>query len=213
MDKSLDEIIATRPKGLRRSTRRNSGKAQVLGTSNPSPATRARAVPASNGAKSVAPAASQQPADKIIVSNLPPDVNEMQVKELFHATVGPLKEVTLHYDSQGRSKGVAAVHFQRRGDGTKAFQQYNNRLIDGKRPMKIEIVVDPSKPAPAASLVSRVAPAAAAPAAESAPRTGGRPRRGRGGGRRKGTERPQKTAADLDAEMEDYTASNGPATA
>lgn len=36
--------------------------------------------------------------------------------------------------------------------------------------MKIEIVVDPSKPVPAASLVSRVAPAAAAPAAESAPR-------------------------------------------
>lgn len=53
------------------------------------------------------------------------------IQELFHTTVGPLKEVTLHYDAQGRSKGVAAVHFQRRGDGTKAFQQYNNRLIDG----------------------------------------------------------------------------------
>ncbi|RPD61484.1 hypothetical protein L226DRAFT_575611 [Lentinus tigrinus ALCF2SS1-7] len=78
--------------------------------------------------------------------------------------------------------------------------------------MKIEIVVDPTKPAPAASLASRVAPApaAAAPPAEAAPRTGGRPRRGRGGGRRKGNERPQKTAADLDAEMEDYTASNAP---
>ena len=90
-----------------------------------------------------------------------------------------------------------------------------------ERPMKIEIVVDPTKPAPAVSLVSRVAPApaAAAPAAESVPRfaitflvlhlslivvfrTGGRPRRGRGGGRRKGNERPQKTVADLDAEME-----------
>ncbi|TBU34336.1 hypothetical protein BD311DRAFT_711437 [Dichomitus squalens] len=131
MDKSLDEIIATRPKGIRKSNpRRNSGKAQVLGNSNPAPATRARAVPASNGAKTVPPTASQ-PADKIIVSNLPPDVNEAQVKELFTATVGPLKDVTLHYDSQGRSKGVAAVHFSRRGDGTKAFQQYNNRLIDG----------------------------------------------------------------------------------
>ncbi|KAI0716841.1 hypothetical protein C8Q76DRAFT_616866 [Earliella scabrosa] len=133
MDKSLDEIIATtRPKGIRRSNpRRNSGKAQVLGTPATAPATRARAVPASNGAKTVPAATAAQPADKIIVSNLPPDVNEMQVKELFHTTVGPLKDVTLHYDSQGRSKGVAAVHFQRRGDGTKAFQQYNNRLIDG----------------------------------------------------------------------------------
>jgi RNA recognition motif-containing protein len=52
-------------------------------------------------------------------------------QELFHSTVGPLREVTLHYDSAGRSKGVAAVHFQRKGDGTKAYQQYNNRLIDG----------------------------------------------------------------------------------
>ncbi|KAI0659720.1 hypothetical protein C8Q70DRAFT_980720 [Cubamyces menziesii] len=211
MDKSLDEIIAQRPKGIRRSNpRRNSGKAQVLGTPNTAPATRARAVPASNGAKTVPATATQQPADKIIVSNLPPDVNELQVKELFHTTVGPLKDVTLHYDSQGRSKGVAAVHFQRRGDGTKAYQQYNNRLIDGKRPMKIEIVVDPSKPAPPASLAARVAPAPAS-APEATPRTGGRPKRGRGGGRRKGNDRPRKTAEDLDAEMEDYTANNAPA--
>ncbi|TFK93344.1 hypothetical protein K466DRAFT_581050 [Polyporus arcularius HHB13444] len=83
--------------------------------------------------------------------------------------------------------------------------------------MKIEIVVDPTKPAPAASLASRVAPAPAA-VVEAAPRTGGRPGRGRGrgaaaagGGRRKANERPQKTAADLDAEMEDYTAHNAPA--
>jgi THO complex subunit 4 len=53
------------------------------------------------------------------------------LQELFHSTVGPLRDVTLHYDSAGRSKGVAAVHFQRKGDGNKAFQQYNNRLIDG----------------------------------------------------------------------------------
>ncbi|KAJ2981168.1 hypothetical protein NUW54_g10908 [Trametes sanguinea] len=76
--------------------------------------------------------------------------------------------------------------------------------------MKIEIVVDPSKPAPATSLVARVAPAPSA-VAETVPRTGGRPKRGRGGGRRKGNDRPKKTAEDLDAEMEDYTASTAPA--
>ncbi|KAI9065223.1 hypothetical protein FKP32DRAFT_1568353 [Trametes sanguinea] len=145
MDKSLDEIIATRPKGIRRSNpRRNSGKAQVLGTPNTAPATRARAAPATNGAKVVPAVTAQQPADKIIVSNLPPDVNELQVKELFHSTVGPLKEVTLHYDSQGRSKGVAAVHFQRRGDGTKAYQQYNNRLIDGSQYWFLKLALGPS---------------------------------------------------------------------
>lgn len=165
MDKTLDEvytvsstprpsrspssvqIIATRPKGIRRTTnRRGSAKTQVLGSPT-APIAKARANAAANGTKTAAPTAAQ-PSDKIIVSNLPPDVNELQVKvcsalgstlslvpshiqELFHTTVGPLRDVTLHYDSQGRSKGVAAVQFQRRGDGTKAFQQYNNRLIDG----------------------------------------------------------------------------------
>jgi len=75
--------------------------------------------------------------------------------------------------------------------------------------MKIEIVVDPARPAPAQSLASRVAPPPqAAPAngvQTQAPRTGGGPRgrRGRGGrgGARK-AERSPKSAADLDAEME-----------
>jgi len=85
--------------------------------------------------------------------------------------------------------------------------------------MKIEILVDPSRPAPAASLASRVAPpTTAAPAtgvvAAQGARTGrvGTRRGGRGGrgGPRKEKVAP-KSAADLDAEMEDYTASNAPA--
>ena len=52
-------------------------------------------------------------------------------QELFSSTVGPLREVNLHYDHKGVSKGVAAVTFNRKGDGNKAFTQYNNRLIDG----------------------------------------------------------------------------------
>jgi len=200
LDKSLDDIISS--KRTRRTagrTRRTSARSSVLGSTAVSPVTRVRAAAAA--------AASNSPADKIIVSNLPADVNEVQIKELFHSTVGPLKDVTLHYDSAGRSKGLASVHFTRKGDGTKAYQQYNNRLIDGKRPMKIEIVVDPTKSAP--SLVSRVAPPAAAAAGASTARTTGRPRRGRVG-RSKKTERPPKSAADLDAEMEDYTAHNAP---
>jgi len=211
MDKSLDEVIATRPKNQRRVGRRTPAKAQVLG--NPANAAVRAATQNAAAAKVVASANhTAQPADKIIVSNLPADVNEVQIKELFHSTVGPLRDVTLHYDSSGRSKGIAAVHFQRKGDGTKAYQQYNNRLIDGKRPMKIEIVVDPARPAPAQSLVSRVAPAPAAVVAATTTTRVARPasrgvRRGRGRAR-KGVERPQKSAADLDAEMEDYTASN-----
>jgi len=75
--------------------------------------------------------------------------------------------------------------------------------------MKIEIVVAPT-PVP---LVSRVAPAAAVTTNGTTTRTGatrGRRRGGRAGGRK---ERAPKTAADLDAEMEDYTASNALAAA
>ncbi|RDB27920.1 mRNA export protein mlo3 [Hypsizygus marmoreus] len=215
MDKSLDDIISSKPRNARRgSSHRGSARSQVLGKPTISPAARVRAnAPVTNGPKVAATAAAASPADKIIVSNLPTDVNEVQIRELFTQTVGPLREVTLHYDSAGRSKGVAAVQFSRKGDGNKAFQQYNNRLIDGKKPMKIEIVVAPVQP----SLVSRVAPAAGAatPANGTAPRTGagargGRRRGGKAGGRK---ERPAKSVADLDAEMEDYTASNAPAAA
>ncbi|KAL0959671.1 hypothetical protein HGRIS_011370 [Hohenbuehelia grisea] len=174
MDKSLDDIIATRPRnGRRGSSRRGAGgRAQILGTNAPaSPAERARAGPKTPKAAAPAAASTTNAVEKIMVSNLPQDVNEAQVKELFHATVGPVRNVTLHYDASGRSKGIAAVQFTRKGDGHKAFQQYNSRLIDGKRPMRIEILVDPRVAAPA-TLAARVAPAATAAATDN--NSGGR---------------------------------------
>jgi len=221
MDKSLDDIItqkkATRV-AARRTRRSSAGRAQVLGKPVISPRARVAAAAAASPAAKATTVQREANADKIIVSNLPQDVNEVQIKELFHSTVGHLRSVNLHYDQNGRSKGVAEVHFQRKGDGNRAYQQYNNRLIDGNSPMKIEILVDPARAAPAASLVSRVAPAAKASVAtaSTAPTTrggsGARGRRRGRGGARKG-ERPVKSAADLDAEMEDYTASNAPAAA
>ncbi|KAF8627331.1 hypothetical protein AX15_004405 [Amanita polypyramis BW_CC] len=133
MDKTLEDIISSNKPRRKVAARRSSGRSQILGAPVASPTNRARAaaaVTSTNGAAAVVTSANTA-ADKIIVSNLPADVNETQIKELFHSTVGPLKDVTLHYDSAGRSKGVASVHFQRKGDGTKAYQQYNNRLIDG----------------------------------------------------------------------------------
>jgi len=207
MDKSLDDIVtASRAKQTRRPRRGNNARAQVLGAPVTSPAAKARIASVAKPAS-----ASPQPVEKIVVSNLPLDVNEAQVKELFQTTVGPLREVNLHYDANGRSKGVASVIFQKKWDGNKAYQQYNNRLIDGKRPMKIEVVVDPSRLAATPSLASRVAPVenitVVTNGTQTARSRGGVPRRGRRQGARK-TERPQKTVEDLDAEMEDYTTSN-----
>jgi len=212
MDQSLDQIIQSKPRVRRGATRRGSARAAVLGKPVSSPASRARATAtATVAAAGGRPGVTAGPADKIIVSNLPPDVNETQIKELFSSTVGYLREVTLHYDAAGRSKGVASVHFLKKGDASKAYQQYNNRLIDGLKPMKIEIVVAPA----GISLASRVAPAPAVAVTTGPTRTpgarGGR-RRGRGGKAGGGRKEP-KTAADLDAEMEDYTASNAPPAA
>jgi len=226
LDKSLDDIISSRPKTGRRRLHRGARAANnAVKPGSAAGVARARysdVVPTANGNRVVALAptpAAQPDATKIIVSNLPTDVNEAQIRELFVSTVGPLREVNLHYDAKGNSKGTASAIFTRKGDGNKAFSQYNNRLIDGKRPMKIEIVMDPAKPP---TLSQRVAPAPA-PAAPVVPvangtvtASGPKPRRRhvRGRGRRKGDDRPTKSVADLDAEMEDYSnATSGPTAA
>lgn len=72
------KIIAARPKTDRRSSNRGKARAQVLGNPGLSPATRARAKAAPAPKPAAAPTST--PAEKIIVSNLPPDVNEAQVK-------------------------------------------------------------------------------------------------------------------------------------
>lgn len=148
---SPSKIIASRPKPSRRTGgRRGVGRAEAPGKKDPVVSARARYTTTTPGTGKPTPAPTQ-PAEKIIVSNLPTDVNETQIKvcshllmihvslvltflllqELFHSTIGPLKDVTLHYDPAGRSKGVANIIFTRKGDGAKAYQQYNNRLIDG----------------------------------------------------------------------------------
>jgi THO complex subunit 4 len=66
---------------MRRGGRRGSAKTQVLG--NPANAVTRAAVQNAAAAKVVASAnPTSQPADKIIVSNLPADVNEVQIKVL-----------------------------------------------------------------------------------------------------------------------------------
>ncbi|KDQ58719.1 hypothetical protein JAAARDRAFT_34574 [Jaapia argillacea MUCL 33604] len=123
----------------------------------------------------------QEPAkgSKVMVSNLPMDVGEKEVEELFSKTVGPLQEVFLVYNSNGRSKGIAVVTFQRAGDAQIARMKYHHKIVDSKKPIKIEIVIDadtPTAKAPAAappqppSLLDRIAGAkAVAPKTPTAP--------------------------------------------
>ncbi|GAA6023951.1 hypothetical protein JCM10207_008639 [Rhodosporidiobolus poonsookiae] len=220
IDRPLEDVIQEKRKsrGPRRPRGPRNGAADASATA-PAPATRA-AAPAATGTVHV--------GDKVIVSNLPDDVNEQQIRELFTSTVGPVRRVELSYNPQGKSKGIATVLFNKAEHATAAYQQYNKRLIDGKRPMKVEIIVDPSRAnAAATSLAGRLAPAPSAPAAAKAARSatvaaaggsavqtprqgGGRRPGGRGGrrgaGGRKGDERPKATVESLDAEMSDWQA-------
>ncbi|KAL4249454.1 ALYREF mRNA export adapter [Abortiporus biennis] len=79
---------------------------------------------------------------KILLSRLPGDVTEDEVKVLFEKTVGPLKDLFLIYNSRGMSKGMAVVTFQRSADAGIARQKYHGKIIDSRRPIKIEIVKD-----------------------------------------------------------------------
>ncbi|KAG8816248.1 hypothetical protein FRC18_001109 [Serendipita sp. 400] len=222
LDKSLDAIIAEKKSGRRKPQPRRSNpksaKSQLLGKGGlPAVQAKRRAGAGATGPAPAATAATSSGASlalKIIVSNLPTDVNEAQIKDLFNSTVGPTKSCVLQYNASGKSSGTATVIFQKPGGAQKAFESYNNRLIDGKRPMKIEIVVDPAKQ-PLANRVAAAAPAPASATVAAAGSGGGATRnparRGRGRGRGAGAgpagagRRPKKTLEDLDAEMADYT--------
>ncbi|CDR99083.1 hypothetical protein, partial [Sporisorium scitamineum] len=212
----LDQIIADRPKKTgagfngqhgRRGGRgaKPSAKAAAVGAG----AQNAAVIAASNRSKPpvVIPGRSGNTGSKIILSNLPLDVTEAQVKELFATTIGPLRKVAMSYRANGQSTGVCTVEFQRADDAGRAYTQYNNRLIDGKKPLKVEVVVDPSKVAAAPAAAAKDAKGAAAGGAKGKGGRGAAGASARGRGRARGAKRearPKKTVEDLDAEMEDY---------
>ncbi|KAJ7152270.1 hypothetical protein C8R43DRAFT_480286 [Mycena crocata] len=91
-----------------------------------------------------------EPGSKIFLSRLPMDVGETEVEELFKKTIGPLRESFLIYNSQGRSKGMAVVVFQRPGDAEVARAKYDGKIVDGRRPIKIEVIVESGASVPSA---------------------------------------------------------------
>ncbi|KAI6148517.1 hypothetical protein BKA82DRAFT_944413 [Pisolithus tinctorius] len=158
-----------------------------------------------------------EPGSKILLSRLPPDVSETEVEDLFRKTVGPLREVFLVYNSQGRSKGMAIISFQRPGDAAVARAKYDGKFVDGRRQIKIEVIVDSDEatPKPAApsppSLLQRLGqtkfysnspPKPLTARVVSRPPTAVIPRRRK----KKGPKRVQKSVSQLDNEMEEYRA-------
>jgi THO complex subunit 4 len=137
LDQALDDITqaqrrsARRRSNPRRSTGRPAAAAPVGGIQkNTKPARGAGAKPAPTKA---APTNSDS---KIMVSNLPKDVSEQQIKEYFIQSVGPIKRVELVYGPNSQSRGIANVTFHKSDGASKAFQKLNGLLVDN-RPIKV----------------------------------------------------------------------------
>ncbi|ROV97755.1 hypothetical protein VMCG_07412 [Cytospora schulzeri] len=212
VDQSLDEIISTQKSGNRRSSARKparpASKAPVGGVhknTKPARGTGAKHAPA-RGAKNTG-------ESKIIVSNLPKDVSESQIKEYFQSAVGGVKKADIVYGPGGVSRGIANVVFFQSDGARKAYQKLNGLLIDN-RPIKVEVVVTGELVPEPPSLSQRVTQPKSQPksaAADKSSGKGAKPAAGKGAATKKGraarpkNARPTKKSADeLDAEMADY---------
>ena len=112
LDKPLDDTISLQPKGHRHSHHGEciaNGPTKTAGAAHAACARYVDGVPA-NCAVMVAPVPTVQPnATKSIVSDLPTDINESQIRELFIPTVKHLREVNPHYDAKGNLKVSAST--------------------------------------------------------------------------------------------------------
>ncbi|EAW13244.1 RNA binding domain protein [Aspergillus clavatus NRRL 1] len=217
LDKSLDEILVNRRQNARRRTRRPAAS-KPGSASVPVGGVKKNAKPTKPTAKGVQGGHPVSSESKIMVSGLPSDVNEGNIKEYFTKSAGPVKRVMLTYNQNGTSRGIASIVFSKPDTAAKAAKDLNGLLVDG-RPMKIEVVVDashaPSVPAPkplgerVAQVKSQPKPATAAKTAAAARGRGRRGRRGGAAATGRTSNRPkQKTVEELDAEMVDYFAGN-----
>jgi len=151
---------------------------------------------------------------KLVISNLDYNVSDGDIRELF-GEFGSMTGSAVHYDSNGVSLGSAQVIYSNKNAAYRAKQQYNGVHLDG-RPMNISVDGEGVPGGLLGSASSRVsgAPAFRPPRPtnnSSRPQQsrGGAPRgrggRGGRGGRTGGGEKPkQKTAEELDAEMDSY---------
>ncbi|TFY56482.1 hypothetical protein EVJ58_g7619 [Rhodofomes roseus] len=117
----------------------HSSKKQLLGNQTHAPPAWRTAPGATPNGKKAGHMAAAAKGSKILLSQLPVDVAENEVER---DGVGPVKDSFIVYNSQGKSKGMAVVAFARPGDAAMARKKYNGKIVDGRRPIKIEIIKD-----------------------------------------------------------------------
>ncbi|KOS22317.1 mRNA export protein mlo3 [Escovopsis weberi] len=217
LDKPLDEIVtAQRRSSGRRTLRRPTG-------GRPAPAAPAGGVKKNSAKPTRTPASKAAPAKAAASTGdskaIPRDVTENQIKEYFVQSVGPIKKVELVYGPNSQSRGIANVTFQRADGASKALQNLNGLLVDG-RPIKIEIVFSAAQAdkiiLPVKTLAERTSSAAAG---KKQPVNGNKGNAPKGAAAQAANKKRQgrnarpakKTAEELDSEMADYfeSAANG----
>jgi len=167
---------------------------------------------------------------QVSVSNLHHEVTEADIREIF-SKVGKVKKVVVHYNSNGKSRGTAQVHFMNKAHALKAVEEYNQAKVDG-RSMYVRAVATLSAEAAKKTLtkttkkktqvkkkstkkktVEKKRSQSRGKRGRGRGRSRGRGRRGRSRGRGRGRGRgrskskrsnPKVTAEQLDKEMEDY---------
>ncbi|KAI9893408.1 MAG: hypothetical protein M1814_006705 [Vezdaea aestivalis] len=211
LDQSLEDVITTGRKMSSRRGGRRVGKGTQSRTAVPVGGIAKGSRAAKATAKTATPLGPTRKGEgKVIVSNLPHDVEEGQIKDYFAQTIAPVKRVQLTYGPNGQSRGVATVVFFANDSASKAMTAMNGVKVDGKS-IKVELVLDAKSapaPAPIKGLRDRVTapkatPKSASEKPKSAAKDGSRGRR-RGGRGAAGARRKPKTAEELDVEMDDY---------
>jgi hypothetical protein len=66
----------------------------------------------------------------VMVTGLATSITEEELNELF-VTKGPVKKISLHFDSSDKSKGIADVVYYNRDNALQAVDYYHNREIYG----------------------------------------------------------------------------------
>ncbi|KAI9747130.1 MAG: hypothetical protein M1815_004570 [Lichina confinis] len=214
LDQSLDEILSSQRRSARQPRPRRLAGSNKASAVSPVGGVKKHTAPPKSVARVKIPTGpgGSSGDSKVIVSNLPGDVTETQIKDYFSKTIGPVRKCIITYGPNGVSRGVATILFGRPDAASRAANKLHGVMVDHK-PMKVEVVVDASRappPPPVKSLGDRIVPFKAQPKSaaivKNTTKDSVRGGRDRGRGRRDRTSnRPKpKTSDELDAEMADY---------
>lgn len=192
MDKSLDDIIAGRvgasngaASGAGSGTEGSAGVSKNSRRSRGGRNRRRGAAPSAGGAGGTLRA--------VFIRNLHPDISEDDVRNLFREA-GPVARVVIDRGDNGDRTGLAWVVYDYSADAKVAVQRYNQRRAVG-RVITLKQVEHAGDTGVRAPLKDRLAGEGRRPAGRSS-------RKGRGGASRPPPR--DKSAADLDAELDAY---------